>query len=159
MDSKENLIIQIKDPRRLHECAQLMTSTDPWKVLGFTTAQCEKTLNHIEMNVVGIMRSGKVIAFLASLATGISFEPLIEYLCVEESERSKGLGKLLIKHFEEQLFPQSKNLYMFVSDINPRAMALYEKLGYVKIGTWDNYNIVGQTEFLMRKTRGVKLAE
>ena len=159
MDSRENQIIQIKDPRRLHECAQLMTSTDPWKVLGFTTAQCEKTLNHIEMNVVGIMRSGKVIAFLASLATGISFEPLIEYLCVEESERSKGLGKLLIKHFEEQLFPQSKNLYMFVSDINPRAMALYEKMGYVKIGTWDNYNIVGQTEFLMRKTRGVKLAE
>jgi len=159
MDSRENQIIQIKDPRRLLECAQLMTSTDPWKVLGFTTAQCEKTLSHIEMNVVGIMRSGKVIAFLASLATGISFEPLIEYLCVEESERSKGLGKLLIKHFEEQLFPQSKNLYMFVSDINPRAMALYEKLGYVKIGTWDNYNIVGQTEFLMRKTRGVKLAE
>ena len=48
---------------------------------------------------------------------------------------------------------------MFVSDINPRAMSLYERLGYVKVGTWENYNIIGQTEFLMRKTRGVKLAK
>ena len=157
MNSTENQIVLIEDPDQLHECAQMMTSTDPWKVLGFTTEQCEKALCDIEMRVTGVMQNGKVIAFLASLATGISFEPLIEYLCVDKSMRSQGLGTQLIKHFEEELFPNSKNLYMFVSDINPRAMSLYERLGYVKVGTWENYNIVGQTEFLMRKTRGVKL--
>ena len=42
---------------------------------------------------------------------------------------------------------------MFVSDINPGAIRLYNRLGYSQVGAWPNFNLEGQTEFLLRKSR------
>jgi len=41
-----------------------------------------------------------------------------------------------------------------VSSFNPRARALYERLGYEMIGELKDYLIEGASELLMRKTIG-----
>jgi hypothetical protein len=59
----------------------------------------------------------------------------------------------LISFFEDVLFPDADNLYMFVSDINPNAIRLYTRLGYNQVAALPNFNLESQTEFLHRKSR------
>jgi ribosomal protein S18 acetylase RimI-like enzyme len=123
-------------------------------VLYFTHEQCEAELSRREIVVHGALsEEGNLLGFLASAANGIGFEPIIEYLCVDARFRSKGIGTQLIDYFEQELFPEADNLYMFVSDINPKAIQLYLRLGYAQVGAFRDYNLVTQTEFLFRKTR------
>jgi ribosomal protein S18 acetylase RimI-like enzyme len=143
------------DRHELQAAASLMAESDPWKALGFTTEQCLENLERAAIRVDALVVNGELDAFIATVADGIGFEPMIEYLCVKASLRGQGIGTAFVKFFED-LYERADNLYMFVSDINPRAKALYERLGYRQVGEWPDYNLVGQTEYLMRKTRGPK---
>jgi ribosomal protein S18 acetylase RimI-like enzyme len=135
-------------------CASLMVQSNPWDKLYFSKDQCEAVLSHPEISVQGAIRGdGTILGFLASMANGIGFEPLIEYVCVDSRFRSNKIGTKLIEHFEEVLFPTVDNLYLFVSDINPDAARLYVRLGYLMVGAFENFNLEMQTEFLYRKTR------
>jgi ribosomal protein S18 acetylase RimI-like enzyme len=135
-------------------CASLMVQSSPWKELYFTKEQCEADLARPELLVHGaVSQDGSMLGFLASLEYGIGFEPMIEYLCVDERFRSRGIGTGLIDFFESKLFPDADNLYLFVSDINPDAIRLYVRLGYLQVGALPNFNLQSQTEFLHRKSR------
>ena len=150
-------IEKLVENEALLACARMMAASPPWNVLFFSEDQCLKDLQHERLNVWGALNpSNEILGFLAAKPDGIGFEPLIEYLCVREDSRGTGVGTELIKYFESVLFPEADNLYLFVSDINPRAMALYTRLGYVQVGALPNFNLVGQTEFLHRKTRRPK---
>lgn len=141
----------------LLSCALMMVSSNPWNALYFTEEQCLNDLNDPALEIFGaITGAHEVIGFLASMANGIGFEPMIEYLCVRDDFRGRGVGTRLIRHFEEVLFPNADNLYLFVSDINPKAIDLYVRLGYLQVGALPNFNLVGQTEFLHRKSRRPK---
>jgi ribosomal protein S18 acetylase RimI-like enzyme len=147
-------IARLTSPAQLSHCAALMVDSSPWNQLYFTHAQCESDLARPEMAVHGAIGDAEeIVGFIASAAYGIGFEPIIEYLCVDPRFRSKGIGTKLIDFFEQELFPEADNLYMFVSDINPRAMALYATLGYASVGAFPNFNLETQTEFLFRKAR------
>ena len=142
------------DSDKLGVCAKMMIASNPWNVLFFTEHQCFSDLSNSELDVHGAANDkGEIVGFLAAMPHGIGFEPMIEYLCVREDMRGKGVGKALIKHFEETSFPDADNLYLFVSDINPEAIRLYVSLGYAQIGILPHFNLVGQTEFLHRKNR------
>jgi ribosomal protein S18 acetylase RimI-like enzyme len=135
-------------------CASLMVGSNPWNALCFTREQCEADLARPQLVVHGAMdHDGKVLGFLASVEYGIGLEPMIEYLCVAEEFRSCGIGTRLIEFFESELFPDADNLYLFVSDINPNAIRLYVRLGYLQVGAFPNFNLESQTEFLHRKSR------
>jgi ribosomal protein S18 acetylase RimI-like enzyme len=132
----------------------MMAASDPWKSLYFSQEQCEVELSRPEICIYGaIGHDATILGFLAALANGIGFEPMIEYLCVDERWRGKKIGTRLIEYFEESLFPDADNMYLFVSDINPNAMRLYIMLGYMQVGALPNFNLEMQTEFLFRKTR------
>jgi len=139
---------------QLSECASLMVETSPWNRLYFSKEQCENDLAHPMLSVHGaVADEGTILGFIASMAHGIGFEPMIEYLCVGERFRGTGIGTTLIEYFEDTLFPDADNLYLFVSDINPQAMKLYRRSGYVQVGELPDFNLENQTEFLYRKTR------
>lgn len=138
----------------ISHCADLMVASNPWNVLHFSHAQCVNSLSSHQLQInVAFDDEGKPLGFMASMEHGIGFEPMIEYLCVDERFRGQGIGTHLIEHFENELFPEADNLYMFVSDINPGAIRLYNRLGYGQVGAWPNFNLEGQTEFLLRKSR------
>jgi len=150
-------IERLTEKESLRACAKMMVSSNPWNVLYFSEEQCFKDLNNRLLEIWGaVTPEHEVLGFLAAMAFGIGFEPMIEYLCVRDGLRGSGIGTALIRHFEEVLFPDADNLYLFVSDINPKAIALYTRLGYLQVGTLPNFNLVGQTEFLHRKSRRPK---
>jgi predicted GNAT family acetyltransferase len=146
-------IVRLKRAEEFSDCATMMLESNPWDRLYFTREQCERDLAKPEMGVYGAISHGRLIGFLASLKNGIGFEPMIEYLCVHQDFRNAGIGTTLISYFEDELFPDADNLYMFVSDINPDAMRLYVRLGYAQVGALPNFNLPTQTEFLHRKSR------
>jgi ribosomal protein S18 acetylase RimI-like enzyme len=114
-------------------------------------------LRQAYIEIYGAIRSdGALVGFLAAMEHGIGSAPLIEYICVDSAARNGGVGTGLIGHFEDALYPEARNLYLFVSDINPHAQRLYLRLGYLPAGALSNYNYEMQTEFLFRKTRGPK---
>lgn len=146
-------IVELKHIEEFSDCATMMLESNPWNKLYFTRAQCEEDLARPEMRVHGAVSDGRILGFLASLSNGIGFEPMIEYLCVRDEYRNLGLGTKLISFFENMLFPEADNLYLFVSDINPDAIRLYVRLGYAQVGALPNFNLPMQTEFLYRKSR------
>jgi ribosomal protein S18 acetylase RimI-like enzyme len=148
-------IRRIESAEEILECAALMVATNPWNKLCFSLEQCQAHLVHPAIEVYGAIGVGSEIeGFVASMALGIGFEPLLEYICVREQSRGQGVGTFLIEYFETILFPLADNLYLFVSDINPEAARLYRRLGYYQVGALPDYNLPMQTEFLFRKTRG-----
>jgi ribosomal protein S18 acetylase RimI-like enzyme len=138
----------------LPKCAELMMASNPWNRLYFTQQQCEEALAHPLMAIWGATTpTGDMAGFVATVEYGIGFEPMIEFLCVADGFRGQGVGTKLIAHFEEEQYPNADNLYLFVSDINPDAIRLYIRLGYLCVGALPNFNLEGQTEFLHRKSR------
>jgi ribosomal protein S18 acetylase RimI-like enzyme len=137
-----------------------MAESTPWNELYFSKEQCEAELSRPEICIHGaIGPDGAILGFLASAENGVGFEPIIEFLCVDEHFRSRGIGTKLISFFEEQLFPGADNLFLFVSDINPKAIRLYVRLGYAQVGALPNFNLEMQTEFLYRKSRRPRQAK
>ncbi len=156
-DLQKFLIERLTDENSLLSCAKMMVCSNPWNALNFTEAQCFKDLNNPLLDVhAALNQEHDIVGFLAAMETGIGFEPMIEYLCVREDFRGCGVGTRLIGHFENVLFPTADNLYLFVSDINPKAIDLYVRLGYLQVGALPNFNLLGQTEFLHRKSRRPK---
>jgi [ribosomal protein S18]-alanine N-acetyltransferase len=150
-------IVKITSTNELRACARMMVAAPPWSTLRFELDQCLEDLSHSHMQVHAAVNTNSEIAgFLASMENGIGFEPIIEYLCVKEDLRGKGIGTSLINYFEDVLYPKADNLYMFVSDINPSAARLYIRLGYLQVGALPNFNLMQQTEFLHRKSRRPK---
>jgi ribosomal protein S18 acetylase RimI-like enzyme len=78
----------------------------------------------------------------------------IRILCVDPNTRGRGLGSRLIAFAEERIFREWPNAFLFVSSFNPRARALYERLGYEVVGELKDYIVRGASEILMRKTIG-----
>lgn len=147
------LVVIPAETEDIEICAGLMSSSSPWKDLYFSFEQCLSLLRAPGLQVYCTHEGTQLTAFLASLSRNIGGEPMIEYICVRDDYRSRGIGTQLIEFFEDRLFPDADNLYMFVSDINPKALSLYRRLGYVVVGQLPNYNLPGQTEFLIRKSR------
>ncbi|HEV2561714.1 MAG TPA: FAD-dependent oxidoreductase [Rhizomicrobium sp.] len=151
------LIDVIRNHQDIDICAEMMATTDPWKSLAFSVDQCMASLSNNQIVIHGIRSpTGEIIAFLATIEFGVGGEPLVEYLCVRRDHRNTGIGTKLMRFFEDTLFPDASNLYLFVSDINPQAARLYKRLGYEQVGALPDYNLPKQTEFLLRKTRGPK---
>jgi ribosomal protein S18 acetylase RimI-like enzyme len=83
-----------------------------------------------------------------------SFVGYIRSICVAADARGGGLGSQLVAFAEERIFRDVKNVFLCVSSFNPRARALYERLGYEVVGEMKDYVIGGASEILMRKTIG-----
>jgi len=147
------LIVNPATTEDIEMCAVLMSSSSPWKDFYFSIEQCQSLLRAPGLQVHCAHEGTQLTAFLASLSRNVGGEPMIEYVCVQDDYRNQGIGTQLIQFFEDRLFPEADNLFMFVSDINPKALSLYQRLGYVVVGQLPNYNLPGQTEFLIRKSR------
>ena len=83
----------VKSPEDISHCADLMVASNPWNVLYFSHKQCVDSLSSPELQVnAAFSTEGELVGFLASMAHGIGFEPMIEYLCIDERFRNQGIG-------------------------------------------------------------------
>jgi len=131
--------------------AQYMAGTDPWLTLGRTVEQCFNVLSDKTCETYVAADGDELLGFIIINMRG-AFVGYIRTVIVGPNARSRGVGSALVAFVEERIFRETPNAFLCVSSFNPRARALYERLGYEVVGTLRDYFARGIDEILMRKS-------
>ncbi|WP_026881114.1 GNAT family N-acetyltransferase [Clostridium akagii] len=101
---------------------------------------------------IAINKRGICLGFLWFITNGAfhSF-PYLHIIAVKEEFRNLGIGKKLLKYFEEVTCKTSSKLFLVVAEFNPDAKQLYQSIGYTEIGIIKNLYKRGVNECLMMK--------
>lgn len=134
-------------------CAAMMATSDPWITYGRAYDACLNTVRQTNQEVYVAMEHDEVRGFVMLMMQG-ALVGYIRVLCVDPDSRSNGLGTQLVAFAEERILRETPNVFLFVSEFNTRARALYERLGYEKVAEMPDYIQRGYAEVLMRKTIG-----
>lgn len=84
------------------------------------------------------------------LTLGRNYEKCLAML-TDPAGQGKGTGRELIAFAEVRIAKVSPAVFMCVSSFNPRARALYERLGYEYVGELKAYVATGYSENLLWK--------
>jgi ribosomal protein S18 acetylase RimI-like enzyme len=79
--------------------------------------------------------------------------PYLHIIAVKEEYRGNGIGKALMKLFEDKVFAERPKAFLVVADFNPKAKHLYQELGYKEVGIIPDLYKKGVTEYLMMKEK------
>jgi ribosomal protein S18 acetylase RimI-like enzyme len=135
------------------ECARMMLATEPWITLGLPLNVALSLLNDSAREVHAIRDAAGVAGFVVLDMRGL-VAGYIQILCVRADRRGQGIGSALIAWAENRISRESPNCFICVSSFNKDAKRLYERLGFVVVGTFPDFIVSGHDEILLRKTRG-----
>ena len=101
---------------------------------------------------IAINKEGICLGFIWVILNGAfhSF-PYLHIIAVKEEFRNLGIGRKLLKHFEETICKTSSKLFLVVAEFNPKAKQLYQSIGYKEVGIIPSLYKRGVTECLMMK--------
>lgn len=134
-------------------CARMLAGTEPWITLRRDYEACLRvTLDETRERYVAYR--GDRLAGLLVLNVKGAFVGYIQTVCAAPELRGTGVGTELVRFAEERLFRDFQNVFICVSDFNPGARRLYERLGFRLVGELTDYVVAGHAELLLRKTRG-----
>lgn len=133
-------------------CARLMAKNDPWLTYEFSLEWCRDVLKWPGSSLFAAA-AGTPVGFILLHPRGFLGSPYIAALAVEEEFRGRKAGSAMLE-FAKERFAGSRHAYLCVSSFNPRALALYQRHGYVKIGELPDFIADGYAEFLMQKRLG-----
>ena len=143
----------LASPEQAVECALLMSNMDPWVTLQRPFVVCLAGVNDPTKEVHVVAEGGRVVAFIILEMHGL-LRGYIQTVCVAPTHQRRGLGSRLIRWAEQRIASESPNVFLCVSSFNTEARELYERLGYVQVGTLKDYLVLGYDELLMRKSSG-----
>jgi ribosomal-protein-alanine N-acetyltransferase len=148
--------LEIRKLTTAHEalrCAEMMCSTEPWITIGRSRDQCLAAVQDPTREVYLAYQGEALRGFIIVNMRG-AFIGYIQTICVDAAARGGGIGSRLVRFAEERIFAVTPNVFLCVSSFNPRARALYERLGYELVGELKDYVIPSASELLMRKSIG-----
>ena len=134
-------------------CAHLMATTEPWITLG-RTFEASLALIRDPTRETWVARGADGVAGFLILCLVGPFTGYIQTICVDPQHRGSGLGTRFVAFAEARIAAVSPNVFLCVSSFNPRARALYERLGYAYVGALTDYLVRGHSELLYRKSLG-----
>ncbi|MEP6769394.1 MAG: GNAT family N-acetyltransferase [Acidobacteriota bacterium] len=134
-------------------CARMMAESEPWRTLRRGYTECLARVRDETKERYTARDAGGLAGFLILDMRG-AFPGYIQTVCVALGRRDAGIGTALIRHAEERVFRESRNVFLCVSSFNAGARRLYERLGYEPVGELRDYLVRGHSEVLMRKTTG-----
>jgi ribosomal protein S18 acetylase RimI-like enzyme len=140
-------------PAEAEACARMLSGTDPWITLGLGYEACLRVVRDEAKERYVALRGDQVVGVLVLNLKG-SFVGYIQTVCAAPEARGTGVGTALVAFAEERIFREHRNVFICVSDFNPGARRLYERLGFRLVGELTDYLVAGRSELLLRKTRG-----
>lgn len=141
------------DAHDLQVMAGLMAASDPWRTLGRSEESCLAVLKDDSKERYAAVLSDSFAGFLILNLRG-AFVGYLQTVFVAPQARGSGVGSALVRFAEERIFSAYPNVFLCVSAFNSGARRLYERLGYVPVGELTDFLAAGQSELLLRKTRG-----
>lgn len=139
-------------------CAELMSSSDPWRRLGRDFEEsyrivCDPAREVYVAAAESLDAEPRAVGFIVVIMQG-AFVGYIQTVAVHETWRGRGIGSELIAFAERRIFREKPNVFICASSFNPDAQRLYERLGYQVVGELTDYFVRGHSEILLRKTTG-----
>ncbi len=144
--------IRYEDIERICE---IMTSIEPYTILGYTKDQCyEVILASVEEGWGAVAEINRDIAgfIVFRVFDGFPLGGYIRAIGVDPRYRSMGIGSSLLNYAENIIFKYRKNVFLLVSSFNSGAIEFYKKRGYQVVGVIRDAIIKGADEIIMRKT-------
>ncbi|MBZ9621448.1 GNAT family N-acetyltransferase [Clostridium sp. FP2] len=101
---------------------------------------------------IAINKEGICLGFIWFILNGAfhSF-PYLHIIAVKEEFRNLGIGKKLLKYFEEITSKTYSKLFFVVAEFNPEAKQLYQNIGYIEVAIIPNLYKSGVNKCLMMK--------
>ena len=143
------LTIRAASDSEVDWCAELMAANDPWLTYK-CTVQWSMNVLRWPGSTLFVADAGKPLGFILLHPKGFLGSPYIAAIVVVEDFRGSRIGSRMLA-FAEGVFTGSRYVYLCVSSFNPRALALYERHGYVKVGELPDFIAHGYSEFLLCK--------
>jgi ribosomal protein S18 acetylase RimI-like enzyme len=146
--------IQLAKKGQARDCLSCVKQSELWEAYFKSNATAvddiEKMISKKQIYVA--LNQNKCIGFMGIIHKGCfrNFSYL-SIIAVKNSYRSKGVGKELLKKFEETGFKQANRVFLLVSDFNKKAQLLYRKLGYNNVGKIPDLFKKGVSEHVMVK--------
>ncbi len=134
-------------------CADMMAATDPWRTLGFGRERLLVTLR-APMRERYVAHVGDQLAGFVLLYLHGTFAGYLQTICIAPAFQGQGYGSALVRFAEERIYRDHADVFLCVSGFNSGARRLYARLGYEEVGELTNFLVAGQSEWLLRKTRG-----
>jgi [ribosomal protein S18]-alanine N-acetyltransferase len=151
---EDHLIIeQTANPADFAICAEIMSGTDPWITLGLSIEDCLKAFEGTYREVFVLRKDNDLAGFFIIQPQG-SFKGYIQTIAVAEAYRGVGYGTRILQFCEDRILKYSPNIFICVSEFNQRALSLYTRFGFEKVGELKDFIKDGFTEILLRKTVG-----
>jgi len=154
-----SLVIQpLSSDGEARACAEMMSSSDPWRRLGRSFEESCRILRDPSREVYVALEPSadaapRVVGFTILIMQG-AFVGYIQSVAVRDDCRGRGLGTALIEFAERRILRETPNVFICVSSFNPDARRLYERLGYTVVGELTDYIVRGYSEILLRKSTG-----
>jgi diamine N-acetyltransferase len=78
--------------------------------------------------------------------------PYLQFLGILPAFQHRGIGSVALDWFEgEARAAQAQNLWVAASDFNARALAFYERRGFDRVATLEDFVVDNSAEILLRK--------
>jgi len=139
-------------PEQREWAAALMAASEPWITLGRDLAACRRSFHRPDSLVFIALAGHEPCGFLILQRRGVADSPYIKSIGVAERFRGQGVGARLMRFAEDFFRPEARHMFICASSFNPRARALYERLGYSYVAELKDFAIPGASEILLHKS-------
>lgn len=151
MSFSEDLNIMPATTDEKEWAATVMAGTDPWITLGITYDLCRKSCFDPNLIMYVAHHNDSPCGMILIDPRGVAGSPYIKTIAVQDEFRGRGVGRSLIEFTELLLKSRNRHLFMCVSSFNTKARNLYERLGFKKVGEFEDYIAEGKSEILLYK--------
>ena len=151
--------IQLANMNYIDSCVEILQNSDLGKAYFSDQEKAAKMLTYAvgqEDVYVALDENEKCLGFIYYMTKGVfGSYPYLHIIAVKAEYRNYGIGKQLMKYFEDNASDSgTEKFFLTVDDFNPGAKRLYEKLGYQCVGELPDFYKKGINCYLMMKRRG-----
>ncbi len=150
-----NINVIKADDRYLADCSAAVLNSDLGKIYFKDKKRAVQAITNGILSgeiFVAVNNDLECLGFVWLDSAGMfSRFPYLHMVAVREEFRGIGIGKILVRFFEDTVSEENTKAFLVVADFNPRAKALYKSLGYKEVGSIPGLYKEGVTETLMMK--------
>lgn len=151
-----NMIIKSADKKYIDDCLGILQNSD---IGNHYFSNQAKTVDLLAKAIlqnelyVALDDNEDCLGFIYYMSKGVfGSYPYLHIIAVKEEYRSRGIGRQLMKYFEDNSSNYcSTKCFLTVDDFNQRAKRLYEELGYQCVGSLPDFYKKGIMCYLMMK--------
>src|SRR5947208_11347862 len=110
----DRMIERLQNDDDAHACAAMMSSSEPWTIIGRSFDQCLAAITDPTREVYVASEGRTVRGFIIIDMRG-AFVGYIQTVCVTPDARGSGLGSQLVQFAEERILRETPNVFLCVS--------------------------------------------